>query len=243
MEQLRDYSDERLLTGCIYCRAQSNTREHLPSRVLLDKPYPENLPVVGACQPCNNGFSKDEEYLACLIEAVIAGTTTLEKIRRPTIAALLKRSPILRTRIEAAKTIDGGKVVFQVEHDRVRRVLIKLARCHAAYELKQECHDEPASIWWQPIDLLPKPNLEEFNSPHVIRTYGEVGSRGMQRLCVAEVTLAGSTGEEKIVQLILNNWVDVQEGRYRFQAIDDCGVVRIKIVIGEYLACEVAWEL
>ncbi|CAM3425432.1 hypothetical protein [Polaromonas hydrogenivorans] len=243
MEQLRDYSDERLLLGCIYCGAQDNTREHVPSRVLLDKPYPENLPVVGACHPCNNGFSKDEEYVACLIESVIAGAANPAKIRRPSIAALLERSPVLRERIESSKTLDGNKTVFEVEHERVRRVLLKLARCHAAYELKQECREEPISIWWQPLELLTEQFLEEFNAPHVIQTYGEIGSRGMQRLRVAEVKLAGPNGEEQLLHLILNDWVDVQEGRYRYHAIDDGGLVRIKIVIGEYLASEAAWEI
>lgn len=243
MEQLRDYSDERLLLGCIYCGAQNDTREHVPSRVLLDRPYPENLPVVGACQPCNNSFSKDEEYVACLIEAVIAGTTDPAQIRRPAIAVLLDRSPALRARIEASKTYEGNTALFKVEHERVRRVLLKLARCHAAYELKQECREEPTSIWWQPLELLPEQFLAEFNAPHAIQTYGEIGSRGMQRLRVAEIKLAGPSGEERFLHLILNDWVEVQEGRYRFQAIDDGGVVRIKIVIGEYLACEAAWEL
>ena len=243
MEQLRDYADERLLLGCIYCGAQDNTREHVPSRVLLDKPYPENLPVVGACHPCNNGFSKDEEYVACLIESVIAGSTEPEKIRRQTIATLRERSPALRARIEASKTCDGNKIIFEVEHDRVRRVLLKLARCHAAYELKQECREEPTSIWWQPMALLTEQLLEEFNAPHMIQTYGEIGSRGMRRLCVAEIKLADPNGEERIVHMILNDWVDVQEGRYRFQAIDYGGIVHIKIVIGEYLACEAIWEL
>ncbi|MDP2030882.1 MAG: hypothetical protein Q8K12_14690 [Thiobacillus sp.] len=243
MEQLKDYSDERLLLGCIYCGAQNNTREHVPSRVLLDKPYPENLPVVGACHPCNNGFSKDEEYLACLIEAVIAGSADPAEIRRPSIAALLGKSPVLRARIESSKTFDGGRTVFEVEHERVRRVLLKLARCHAAYELKQECRDEPASIWWQPVEVLTEQFLEEFNSPLAIQTYGEVGSRGMQRLRVAEIKLAGPNGDERLLHLIFNDWVEVQEARYRYQAIDDGGLVRIKIVIGEYLACEAVWEL
>lgn len=243
MEQLRDYSDERLLLGCIYCGAQDNTREHVPSRVFLDKPYPENLPVVGACHPCNNGFSKDEEYVACLIESVIAGSADPAKIRRPNIAALLDRSPILRARIESSKTVDGTRTVFEVEHERVCCVLLKLARCHAAYELKQDCRSEPASIWWQPMELLTEQFLEEFNSPHAIQTYGEIGSRGMQRLRVAAIKLAGPNGDERLLHLILNDWVEVQEGRYRYQAIDDGGLVRVKFVIGEYLACEVVWEL
>lgn len=243
MQQLSDYSDERLLLGCIYCGAQDNTREHVPSRVLLDKPYPENLPIVGACHPCNNSFSKDEEYLACLIEAVVAGSTEPAEIQRPSIAALLNRSPALRARIESSKTKEGGRTVFQVEHERVRRVLLKIARCHAAYELKQQCREEPTSIWWQPMELLTEQFLEEFDSPHAIQTYGEVGSRGMQRLRVVEIKLANTNGEKHPLHLILNDWVDVQDGRYRYQAIDDGGLVRIKMVIGEYLACEVSWEL
>lgn len=242
MEHLNDYADERLVLGCIYCGAQNDTREHIPSRVLLDKPYPENLPVVGACRACNNGFSHDEEYFACLIEAVIAGSTEPIKIRRPSIASLLERSPALQARIEASKTQSDGRTIFQVEHDRVRRVVLKLARCHAAYELKQECRDDPASIWWRPIESLAEQFLADFNAPHAVQTYGEIGSRGMQRLRVAMVRLADSNDNEHVVNLVFNNWVEVQEGRYRFQAIDDGGMVTIKMVIGEYLACEVTWE-
>jgi hypothetical protein len=242
MEQVNDYADTRLLLGCIYCGAPENTREHAPSRVLLDRPYPENLPVVGACRDCNNGYSQDEEYFACLIESVIAGSTDPSKIRRPSIAALLERSPALQARIEASKTFDGARTIFQVEHDRVRRVLLKLARCHAAYELKQECREEPTSIWWQPIELLAEELLETFNAPHAIRTYGEIGSRGMQRLRLAEIKLADLNGEEKLLRIILNDWIDVQPGRYRFHAIDDSGLISIKMVIGEYLACQVTWE-
>ena len=243
MEQLKDYADERILLGCIYCAGEDTTREHAPSRVLLDKPYPENLPVVRACRACNNGFSQDEEYLACLIETVIAGSADPSKIRRPAISALLERSPALQARIEASKSRNGERTIFLVENDRVRRVLLKLARCHAAYELKQECREEPTSVWWQPIELLSEQFLETFNAPHAIHTYGEIGSRGMQRLRVLEIKLAGASGEERLLHLTINDWVDVQEGRYRFQAIDDGGVITIRIVIGEYLACEVTWEL
>ena len=57
-----------------------DTRDHIPSRSLLDQPYPENLPVIGSCQVCNQGFSKDEEYVVCLIEAALAGSTDPDKI-------------------------------------------------------------------------------------------------------------------------------------------------------------------
>jgi hypothetical protein len=93
------------------------------------------------------------------------------------------------------------------------------------------------------MEFLKEEFLDEFNSPHAIQTYGEVGSRGMQRLRVAEIKLADLNGDERLLHLILNDWVEVQEGRYRYHAIDDGGLVRIKIVIGEYLVCEATWEL
>ena len=43
--------------------------------------------------------------------------------------------------------------------------------------------------------------------------------------------------------MIINDWVDVQDGKYRFLAIDDMGQIVIRIVIAEYFACEVAWKL
>jgi hypothetical protein len=49
MRQLESYADERLTAACIYCGRATQTRDHVPSRVLLNEPYPNNLPVVPAC--------------------------------------------------------------------------------------------------------------------------------------------------------------------------------------------------
>jgi hypothetical protein len=51
MQQLRSYADERLVASCVYCGNVTETRDHVPSRILLDEPYPENLPVVPS-GPC-----------------------------------------------------------------------------------------------------------------------------------------------------------------------------------------------
>ena len=74
MDPRKLFVDERLTGKCIYCGRNPETRDHVPSRVLLDKPFPDNLPVVDACRTCNEDFSQDEEYLACLIECAICGT-------------------------------------------------------------------------------------------------------------------------------------------------------------------------
>lgn len=154
MDQLRSFADERLVIGCVYCGGPEETREHVPSRVFLDSPLPENLPVVAACRRCNNGFSLDEEYVACLIESVVAGSTNPECIKRSGVANILRRSPALQAKIEAAKNDKDGQIQFGIESDRVSNVLTKLARGHAAFELSQSCRNEPGSIWWHPIALL-----------------------------------------------------------------------------------------
>ena len=41
--------------------------------------------------------------------------------------------------------------------------------------------------------------------------------------------------------IVASGWVVVQEGAYRYLAAAG-GPVTIRIVIGEYLACEVVWE-
>lgn len=38
------------------------------------------------------------------------------------------------------------------------------------------------------------------------------------------------------------DWIEVQPGQYRYFAIAQ-GAVMVRIVIGEYLACEVIWGL
>jgi hypothetical protein len=240
MEQLRDYSDSRLINGCIYCGAEEGTRDHVPSRVFLDAPFPENLPVVGACGTCNKGFSKNEEYLACLIESVIAGSTDPERIRRPNIAAIMRHTPALRARIEQARFLKDDRVHFNVEVERVKNVLVKLARGHAAFELSQLCSEEPAHFAWSPLDELVE-EKEAFEACHVTRMLGEIGSRASQRLLVTQLRLQSVSGEQRALGLLVHDWLDVQEGRYRYLAVDDSGQVTVRIVIAEYLACEVIW--
>ena len=42
MDQLKTYADDRLINGCIYCGGPAETRDHVPSRILLESLYSEN---------------------------------------------------------------------------------------------------------------------------------------------------------------------------------------------------------
>lgn len=241
MEQVRDLSDDRLVNGCLYCGGLDESRDHVPSRVFLDSPFPKQLPVVGSCVTCNNDFSQDEAYVACLIESVLVGSTSPDDIRRERIADLMRRTPKLRAKLESAKTFVGGNVQFEVESERVRNVVLKLARGHAAFELSQVCRDEPISFRCLPLAVMTEVEINDFDASDVVGYLGEIGSRGMQRMLVAQFSFASHEGTASTHDVVINDWVDVQENRYRYLAIDNGDEITIKIVIAEYLACEVVW--
>lgn len=244
MEQLRSNADSRILNDCVYCGDISNTREHVPSKVFLDRPYPENLPVVGACFPCNNSFSADEEYVAAFIETVKADTTEPSKIGRKKIANLLERTPALKARIQNEIIYCNDRVMFGMEVERIKRIVVKLARGHAAFELSQPCRHEPSHIWWGDINTLSEEKRKDFCSDIIVGLIGEVGSRNSMRLMVVEALLKDPhSGSMNKVGFILNPWIEVQEGQYRYISDDSNDSIRIRMIIGGYFACEVIWSL
>lgn len=215
----------------------------MPSRVLLDEPYPDGLPVVPACAPCNASFSLDEEYLACLVDCVLAGSVDDENGRRPKIARILRESPALRSMLNGARQVRDRSVSFSVDNERVRSVLLKLARGHAMYELDTPLSLDSVSVAWIPIPLMTSESRDHFETPPSSSFWPEVGCRWMQRTTVMSVTLASKTNpEETIVQqmLVTPGWIEVQPGRYRYLAgMDDSAGVVVRMVLSEYLACEV----
>ncbi|WP_332777429.1 hypothetical protein [Polaromonas sp.] len=130
------FVDERLAGSCVYCGAEPTTRDHCPSKVLLDEPFPPNLPVVLACAECNQSFSLDEQYLACFIECVICGTGDPSGVKRANVRRILRAVPQLASRILAELSLrEEGQKTWQPDMDRVRNVVTKLARGHLDYEL------------------------------------------------------------------------------------------------------------
>lgn len=243
MDYLNDFADERLANGCVYCfGGLEETRDHVPSRILLELPYPTNLPVVPACRECNAGFSLDEEYVATLLECVLAGSTDPSRIRHERVSRGLERNSALRARLESSKWEENGRTIFSVEENRIRNVICKLAKGHAAYELSTPYRATPDRIAWCPIPEMTKDEWEDFDAVHVGGVINEIGSRNMQRLLATQVLLESENGDPIFMNLLVNDWIEVQHARYRYQVIEEFEIVRIKIVIAEYLACEVIWN-
>ena len=227
MKQLRNYGDERNFAYCVFCGGETGTRDHCPSRVFLDEPYPDNLPVVPSCSACNSSFSADEEYLACLVSCVVAGSTDPNALPRKKIMRILRDKPSLRALIEKTRSASDRTIVFKPDIDRVVAVATKLAQGHAFYELHETCLHTPDKINFIPLSLMNANQRDTFEFPKPSAVWPEVGSRAMQRLVTGiDLTYAG--------------WIDVQPGRYRFYTSVDGGI-DVRIVIHEYLAFHIAW--
>ena len=234
MAKVTNFGDVRQTGFCVHCGGPTKTKDHAPSKVFLDHPYPLTRPRLPSCGDCNNGFSDDEEYVAAFIECVVQGTTDPDCLKRENVARALRRNSALRGRIERsrreAETLGGGRLLMWTpEEEQVLRVALKLARCHAAYELNEPQLDNPDHLLVVPLVSLTEAQREHFETPPDTRVWPEAGSRAMLRLVEGGPGLAGG-------------WCTVQEGRYRYMAVG-AGLVIVRGVISEYLAYEVIWGL
>lgn len=236
MEPIDECADERQHTWCLYCGCeiaglQSNL-DHVPSRVLLLAPEPEQLPTVRSCYECNNGFSRDEEYFAAFLSSVISGTTDPGQQKNPKATKILSRSGGLRNRIETSKrgkTRDHGEARFtwEPEASRIGRVVLKNARGHAFFELSEPMLDEPEFCEFMPMELMSGEEVADFESISSTALWPEVGSRMMERI------LTGADLED--------GWVVVQPGIYRYSVAYGSGTT-VKTVIWNYLATITHWS-
>ena len=109
MRPLSDCSDVRNQGLCTHCgetlEKADISREHAPTHGLLDRPFPDNLPVVYACQRSNGGFSDYEAYLVALIACTFSGSTDLDQDRLPVAAGILDHSAELKARVERMRRV------------------------------------------------------------------------------------------------------------------------------------------
>ncbi len=220
--------DERVSAWCAYCGGTPSTKDHVPSRVLLDRPYDAGSPFVGACYGCNNGLSEAETYVACLIDCALAGTSDPEGVTRLKVRQALKRNSKLAARLATARFESAGRTYFSVDDTSVRRVLLKLARGHSLFELNETCKAEPTYFGYCALETLSEDLRYQFESLPTSSLWPEVVSRGMQRLLI-------------IGDQLQPDWVIVQPGRYRYGTSWDTGRIVVRIVLSEYLACETIW--
>ena len=247
MEQVEEFIDSRNKGFCVHCGEWIGTTEsnkdHVPTKGLLNPPYPENLPVVEVCKQCNGGFSSDEEYLIAFLGSMLSGSTRPDPVRFPTAAGILTRSPLLGRRIDRSRTVQrnlsgDAELLWEPELDRIERVIVKNARGHVLYEIGEPMLGQPSLVWSCPIPAMGTQQVAHFENIPLLSVWPEVGSRMMIRAALA---FNNPNNGQRVH--IGDGWQDVQDGVYRYAVAPLPGQMQVKTVINEYLATEVAWNV
>lgn len=220
------YNDWRLRNVCAYCGEYAETEDHVPSKCFLDKPLPQNPPVVPCCHQCNASFTEDEEYVFCLIECMKAGTTDPMQIERIKAQQTLQHSTGLRRRLDGQYRDFGGVKVWDYERSRLERVIRKLAFGHLAYENESLFFNNNFIILTcKVISQMTQQEIHRFEEPYMSSLLPEVGGRALSGCLIMEGSMCVSM------------WHVIQPNRYRFCTSPDGH--HVKFVISEYLAVEV----
>ena len=245
MSSLKDYSDSRLREYCIYCRdllyPEHSSRDHVPSKVFLDKPYPENLQIVKVCKSCNESYSKDETYTAAVLGVLMSGSTDPEWQVWDNAARILSSQNILRRELEDGlnrqrlfdfiQPTEIDALIF--DSSRLENVLIKNARALALYMITELLYDDPSQIGWRCRSQLTNGQRKFFETiPHE-SIFPEVGCKMMSTpFFFKRYPESGMTD---------NGWFEVQPGAFRFAVLWGQPLT-VRMVFREFLFAVVKWE-
>ena len=230
MTPLNNCSDERHKGIRLYCGMrlwdEKWTKDHVPSKALLNPPYHKSLPVVHVCQQCNSEFSKDEKNLSACVAAVINSPTRPDTNQFPVAAKMLAYRLAWSEREERTKQIRStfwghSDMISIPENERVTRVIVKNARGHALFALGLPLLFNPAYIIFIPLILIS--HEQKGHSPSRLENvvYTELGSRINQRMPVGDLQLAG--------------WIKVQPPVYRYAVYQLPGQPFVRILLREYV--------
>lgn len=228
---------------CVYCGDKADTREHCPSRAFLNKPYPTDLPTVPACKHCNNGFSADERYTSAYINYLY------EYYENSNIDIFASNDENINEIADARRAVEKF-VQTSYSDERLMRIFTKLAICHATYEISAGYYGQDHTITITRIVYGIKPLLElaewqELERVEIIsdEILPEIGSRAFRNIYVVEMEMESTDGDGCRIPMLLMDWVDVQEGFYKYQVYYKNGQVWVKMIIRDFLYCEVAMSL
>lgn len=116
---------------CVYCGKSSSTKDHVPPKLLLEKPYTEidNWLTIPSCLTCNRNYSNDEEYfLNVLVEISSNPTLRSKKEGGGTVERARNRSIGLKKRIEnSLLEMDDQRVYLNPDYHRIKNVVEKIA--------------------------------------------------------------------------------------------------------------------
>lgn len=245
MKQIQELGDERHKTWCIHCFGSSGifdqtknafvdiktkkiikrNKDHVPSKCLLQKPYPLNLPTLKICSKCNEGFSSHEEYFLAFLGSVSKNM----HLGNSSLNVFDSNNRLSDLLLESLKVKPGSsEIEVKLNKESINLVLEKNARGHFHFETGEVIYSNPKHIQMTPVNSFNKEALCNFESVIVSELFPEIGSRLFTR------TVTGKDMSE--------GWIIVQESQYRYAILQIGREAIIRSVIAEEFAVEVYWE-
>ena len=239
------------ISRCIYCGGRADSREHIPSKTFLKKPFPENLYTVPSCKKCNNSFSQDELYTRIVID------TLQSSIKQNTLCVCTnsisaKYPQISKSVFEEISSYitknETGISPFHFRSDRIKQIVEKLARGHAVYELSEAFNTDEEGNWliassfYSFRPLLSQETIDDYDCAVDIRNclLPEIGSRVYDKIYPVQIPITQIDDNHLcVLRSVLLDWTDIQDGAYRYIAIIDGTRIQVNIVIDEFLYASV----
>jgi hypothetical protein len=239
---------------CIYCGKPADSREHIPSKVFLEKPYPDNLFLVPACKKCNNSFSADELYTWFIIQTLKKLYYENKYIESKMVKRRFKNHPVIIAKVnedlrEFLKEIidrTKGNDIYNYKSKRIERILEKLAVGHSVFELSEGYYIEDeewsvSNIAYAFAPSLSQNEIDDFEQAIDIsnQLLPEIGSRVYDHIYVVQ---AMTSNENIGFQFVMLDWVDIQEEKYRYICANSVNEIVVKIVIDEFLYTSITFS-
>ena len=151
MRSLEKLKDKK----CYWCGSQAVSVDHVPSKNLFERPYPNNLITVPACEKHNRCFSDDEEWFR---NHIIGMSFSKQGIRmwadkgKRSVQRNLKMGNEMRSNL-----IDIGDdlTAIKFDSDRANRVIEKIVRGLYFHHFKKRLSEKiNLVIGLNPIDNL-----------------------------------------------------------------------------------------
>lgn len=227
-------------TFCIYCGSKASSREHSPSKVFLNLPYPDNLPTLPACRKCNNSYSDDELYSEVFLDSLKCFSGYEDNISEENQSRIYKNMAFY----------DAQKFYYNYVQDisvsvpeQLVGILKKLSFCHVVYELC-EGYNYGDQNTIEIIEFvcrfrfqMKNEQIEEFKMPINIdeSVIPELGSRIYENIRIIEPLLKPIGGGADLkMNLVLLFWTVIQENNYEYIVWIDKDFINVKIAIHDF---------
>lgn len=236
------------LRKCIYCGNTADTREHAPSKIFLNEPYPNDLIVLPACKDCNNSFSADELYSEVYIDSLKYLSGFKDSLSKENTIRLYKSTAFSDAQNAYKNYIETGKIEL---NNKLKRILIKLSVCHCVYELSEGYSIGNNVLDCESIEVffglnMSRTRIKEFHMPVYMndKVLPELGSRVYDNIYVIEPVLTPvNGGESKIISSAIMLWTVIQEGNYEYIAWIEDDKMHVKIAIHDFVFSHVVFKL